>query len=69
MDVVPPPLRRKLRARWVVPAILVLGSAVAFAQDNYSQNDQDPPPEAGRLSAINGNVSVQPAGAENYHAS
>ncbi|UWZ86740.1 DUF6600 domain-containing protein [Occallatibacter riparius] len=65
MDVVPTSLSRKLRTGWALPAILLLGSAVAFAQD-YGQNDQDPPPEAGRLSAINGNVSVQPAGAQDW---
>jgi hypothetical protein len=47
-------------------AVLLLGCAVTFAQDEYAQNDQDPPPEAGRLSAISGNVSVQPAGAQDW---
>jgi hypothetical protein len=53
-------LRTKLLFYSTLLSILVLGSALAFAQD------QDPPPEAGRLSALNGNVSVQPAGAEDW---
>ncbi|HEY3705235.1 MAG TPA: DUF6600 domain-containing protein [Terracidiphilus sp.] len=40
---------------------MFLGCVAAVAQD-----DQDPPPEAGRLSAITGNVSVQPAGAQDW---
>jgi hypothetical protein len=66
MDVVPTSLRRKLRTGWALPAILLLGCAVTFAQDYSAQSDQDPPQEAGRLSAINGNVSVQPAGAQDW---
>lgn len=62
MNVISSPLRKKLLFYWTALSIVVLGCAMAVAQDE----DQDPPPEAGRLSAINGNVSVQPAGAQDW---
>jgi len=58
------PARKKLLFYWTALSIVVLGCALAFAQDQ--DQNQDPPPEAGRLSAINGNVSVQPAGAQDW---
>lgn len=40
---------------------MALGSIPSPAQDN-----EDPPPEAGRLAIVNGNVSIQPAGTQDW---
>jgi len=61
MYLISSPLKSKLLFYCALLSILVLGSSLAIAQDQ-----DDPPPEAGRLSAMNGNVSVQPAGAEDW---
>ena len=51
-------------ARYLVPVaaavFLALVVMSAAAQDN------DPPQQAGRLSIVNGNVSIQPAGAQDW---
>ncbi|HEY2860518.1 MAG TPA: DUF6600 domain-containing protein [Terracidiphilus sp.] len=56
---------RPRKLAWpLVTAIAVLAlcaGATTFAQDN-----DDPPPQAGRLSAVNGAVSVQPAGSQDW---
>lgn len=80
MHVMSSRVRGKVLFYWSVLAVLLLGSAMAFPQQQYQDQDQnqpqdqyqnqsqdeDPPPEAGRLSAIQGNVSVQPAGAQDW---
>src|SRR5215472_8391409 len=39
--------------------------SLAFTMSAMAQDD-DPPPQAGRLSIVNGNVSIQPAGAQDW---
>src|SRR3954463_5221925 len=64
MYVISSSLRQKLVFYWTAVCILLVGSTLAFAQDQ--DQGEDPPPEAGRLSAMVGNVSVQPAGAQDW---
>jgi hypothetical protein len=45
---------------------LTFVACLALVAANASAQDDDPPAEAGRLSIVNGNVSIQPAGSQDW---
>jgi len=50
---------------WSLPLILLLGMGLCLAQGSYSDSD-DPPGRVARLSYMEGGISLQPAGQEEW---
>lgn len=50
----------------LLPAAVVMASLALAALPSTAQDEDDPPPQAGRLSIVNGTVSIQPAGAQDW---
>ena len=49
---------------WLAAAVLACMTLVSLPSP--AQDGDDPPPQAGRLSIVNGNVSIQPAGGQDW---
>lgn len=59
--------KRKMppRTKFLLPIAAVVCMALV-AIPSPAQDNDDPPPQAGRLSIVNGNVSIQPAGTQDW---